>query len=147
VNPKNRLPTIVLALGAIVLLAAIAVGQRMGDRVLGDATEHTLDSVAPVAVTPAPDQTTGAYGPNWKRSQTLAGAPDPHFPDPRIPPEPLPTRPPVTPSPTPPPATPTPNPDIPIWRQEATPSAAPSETPSAEPSATAVPTETPSAPP
>jgi hypothetical protein len=123
-DPSKRFATIVLAVGAAVLLIAIAVGEHMGDRVIGQATERTLQSVVPPAVTPAPESSTGAYGPDWKRSETLSAAGDPRFPDPRVPPQPLPTQPP-TPAPkqtqTPPP-TPTPNPNIPIWRQQPLPS-------------------------
>jgi hypothetical protein len=125
-----------LAAGAIVLLFAIAVGERMGDRVIGEATQETLQSTTPVAVTPSPDVATGPYGPDWKRSETLSAAGDPRFPDPRVPPQPLPTPPPTPkPKPTPPP-TPTPNPNIPIWRQQPlpTPMAVPPEGATATPS-------------
>lgn len=115
---SRRFPTIVLAAGAIVLLVAIAIGERMGDRVIGEATQETLQSVIPVAVTPSPGAEMGPYGPDWKRSETLSVAGDPHFPDPRVPPQPLPTpQPTPKPKPTGPP-TPTPNPNIPIWRQQ-----------------------------
>lgn len=120
----------VLALGIIVLAVAIGIGERMGDRVLGQATEKRLTSVAPVTITPAPNPTTAPYGPDWKRSQVLAAAADPGFPDPRVPPVPVPTAPPA-PSPAPgqnaaqpqirnaprPTPTPTPNLNLPIWRR------------------------------
>lgn len=122
-RPPMRLPTIVLATGTVVLLIAVAVGEHMGNRVIGQATEQTLQSVIPQAVTPAPDASPRPYGPDWKRSQALSTSGDPRFPDPRIPPQPLPTLPPSTPRPRPkltptPPPTPTPNPNIPIWRQK-----------------------------
>ena len=52
---STRFVTIVLAAGAAVLLLAMAIGERMGTRVIGQATEQTLQSVSPQAVTPAPD--------------------------------------------------------------------------------------------
>jgi hypothetical protein len=131
-DPSKRFATIVLAAGAAVLLVAIAIGQRMGDRVLGQ-TEHTIPEVAAV-ITPEPYASSGPYGPDWKRSETLSAAGDPRFPDPRIPPQPLPT-----PNPTPKPvvaATPTINPNLPIWRQKPLPTATPyaTELPTEEPS-------------
>ena len=90
-HPSTRYPTILLAAGAVVLLVAVAVGQHMGNGVIGQATEQTLQSVIPEVVTPAPDATSAPYGPDWKRSQALSAAGDPHFPDPRVPPQPLPT--------------------------------------------------------
>jgi hypothetical protein len=127
-NPQNRFATIVLALGSVVLLAAIGLGERMGDRVLAQATDQKLQSVQPVVASPDPTQSEGPYGPDWKRSETLSAAGDPRFPDPRIPPMPLPTRPPQTPAPATiaPPPTPTPNPNIPIWRQQGMPTPTPS---------------------
>ncbi len=127
-----RLPTIVLAVGAVVLLVAVAIGERMGDRVIGQATEQTLQSVGPVSISPSPNASPQPYGPDWKRSQALSAAGDPHFPDPRVPPQPLPTLPP-TPKPRPTPVpTPTPNPNVPIWRQKPMPTIPPSVEP-AEP--------------
>jgi hypothetical protein len=125
-----RLPTVLLAAGAAVLLVAVGIGERMGNRVIGQATEQTLQSIVPQAVTPAPDATPHPYGPDWKRSQALSAAGDPRFPDPRVPPQPIPTLAPTpkpkpvitTPTPLP---TPTPNPNIPIWRQRPLPTATP----------------------
>ena len=129
---RSRLPTILLIAGAAVLLVAVAVGERMGNRVIGQATEQTLQSVTPQAVTPAPDATPQPYGPDWKRSQALSAAGDPRFPDPRVPPQPLPTLAP-TPKPRPTPVpTPTPNPIIPIWRQRPFPTVQPSPVASGE---------------
>jgi hypothetical protein len=132
--PTNRFPTILLAAGAAVLLLAILLGEHMGDKVLGQVARG--DAPLPVAVTPEPLQTSGPFGPDWKRSMTLTSAPDPRFPDPRVPPQPLPTRPVETPA-APVPHTPTPNPNIPIWRQKPfatmSPTALPTEVPTAAP--------------
>lgn len=125
-DPSKRFLTVVLALGVVVLIAAIAVGQRMGDRVLGQITEKRLESIAPVTVTPAPATSdSGPYNPNWRREQVLAAAADPGFADPRVPPVPLPTAAP-TPKSTPvpkakaaPTPTPTPNLNLPVWRRAA----------------------------
>ena len=78
-HPNNRLPTILLAVGAAVLILAVAIGERMGDRVIGQATDRTLQSATGV-VTPEPDATNGPYGPDWKRSQALTAAGDPALP-------------------------------------------------------------------
>jgi len=139
-----RLPTILLAAGAGVLLVAVFVGERMGNRVIGQATGAALESTP--AVTPAAGATPAPYGPDWKRSQALSAAGDPHFPDPRVPPQPLPTPIPApTQSPTPL-LTPTPNPNIPIWRQQPLPTFRPSARP-AEESPSPVPSTGASAPP
>ena len=136
VDPSKRFVTLVLAAGVVVLLVAIAVGERMGDRVLGQSS-HALQSVGTVTITPDPNQVSGPFGPDWKRSQTLSAAPDPRFPDPRIPPKPLPTPIPVQATAAPRHTKWTPNPNIPIWDQtpppsaSASPNASPSETPSA----------------
>lgn len=145
-HPSTRFPTLLLAAGAVVLLLAVAVGERMGSRVIGQATDQTLQSVVPQAVTPAPNASPRPYGPDWKRSQALSVAGDPHFPDPRVPPQPLPTLPP-TPKPTPAPVravTPTPNPNIPIWRQKPFRTLAPSTEPSGGPAVSGSPTPEPS---
>lgn len=123
-DPSKRFVTAVLALGILALLAGIFAGERGGDRVIGQVTEKRLKSIAPVTVTPAPKET-GAhpYGPDWKRTDVMAAAPDPHFPDPRVPPvaPPTPTpEPKVTVPPTEAPTpTPTPNLNLPIWRRAA----------------------------
>lgn len=152
-DPSKRFMTAVLALGILVLVAGIALGERAGNRVIGQVTEKRLESVAPVTVTPAPAQT-GAkpYGPDWKRTDVMAAAPDPGFPDPRVPPVAPPTPTPVpkftvppTEAPTP---TPTPNMNLPIWRRAAplptatpestgSPDVSPSASPSVEPEAAA----------
>lgn len=123
-DPSKRLVTAVLALGILALLAGIWAGERGGNRVIGQVTEKRLKSIAPVTLTPAPAQTgSHPYGPDWKRTDVMAAAPDPQFPDPRVPPVPPPTPTPVpkvkavpTALPTP---TPTPNLNLPIWRRAA----------------------------
>jgi hypothetical protein len=87
--------------GVLLLLIAIAVGQRLGDRVLRQVTDERSAEAGPI-ITPVPQTSpdlTGAR--NWKREQVVSVATDPAFPDPR-----------VTPTPTPTPR-PTPNPTIP----------------------------------
>ena len=148
-DPSKRFATIVMALGIVVLVTSIAIGERAGDRVIGQVTEKRLESIAPVSVAPAaPDATVAPYGPDWKRTDVMAAAPDPGFPDPRVPPV---APPPPTPIPhyTPPPfAAPTaaplpkatPNLKLPIWRRSAPlPTVAPSESPSPVPTASASP--------
>lgn len=137
-DPSKRFTTVVLALGTVVLLVAIAVGQVTGYRVLNQSTELHPVVVPTLLVTPEPVDTGGAaYGPDWRRTQTLSAAPDPGFRDPRVPPVPLPTpRPTPKPTPTPVP-TPTPNPNIPIWDRSPFPTMAPSASPSASPTSEA----------
>jgi hypothetical protein len=139
-NAPNRFATMILAAGVVVLLAAILLGEHMGDRVMTEATENDNLSQTPL-ITPVPQPTDGPYGPDWKSTQTLAAAGDPHFPDPRIPPKPLPTpeRPPE-PSPTP---TWTPNPNLPIWDQTKIPSPTPATTTFSEESTQASPSPEP----
>ncbi|HEX3370811.1 MAG TPA: hypothetical protein VHS56_14625 [Candidatus Cybelea sp.] len=116
-----KFPTIVLAVGAAVLLLAVVIGQRMGDRVMQQATQTQLNSVMPTPLPTGADASPQPYGPDWKRSEALSAAGDPRFPDPRVPPQPVPTAIPATPKPPP---TPTPvptatvNPNIPVWRQK-----------------------------
>lgn len=154
-DPSKRFITLVLALGILVLGLALALGERMGDRVIGQVTEKRLTSIAPITVTPTHDRTTVPYGPDWKRSQVLAAAADPAFADPRVPPVPLPTSPPPptpgpndikpaaqtraiqTPRPTP---SPTPNLNLPIWRRaKPLPTATPATAPGAQPTASSQP--------
>ena len=147
VDPSKRFITIVLGLGILVLVAGIALGEHAGDRVIGQVTEKRLKSIAPVTVTPAPlKKSVSPYGPDWKRTDVMAAASDPGFPDPRVPPvapptptpRPKVTPPPPTPAPT---ASPTPNLNLPIWRRNA-------PLPTATPQATGSPaTEPPSASP
>ena len=144
-----KFPTIVLAAGALVLLVAVFIGQKMGDRVMQQATEMQLQSTTPTAIPSPEDSAPQGYGPDWKRSQALSAAGDPRFPDPRVPPKPLPTAPPA-PKPTATPmATPTINPNVPIWRQKPLPTFRPTEAPSEEvsPSPEGSPAANPSEPP
>lgn len=145
-DPSKRFVTLVLAAGVVVLLAAIGLGERMGDRVLGQAG-HTLQSVATVTITPDPNQSNGPFGPDWKRSQTLSAAPDPRFPDPRVPPQPLPTPIETHETSVPHHARWTPNPNIPIWDQTPPPSGSPAAqtSPSASASSSVSPSGSPGA--
>ncbi len=134
-----------MGLGIVVLLATIAIGERIGDRSLGTPLDDSQNLVPVIALTPAPSQESPRpYGPDWDSSVTLSSAPDPAFPDPRVPPKPLPTpEPAATAGPAAPiVARPTYNPNVPIWRQTPlpgttpTPAAKPSASPSASPAAT-----------
>jgi hypothetical protein len=99
VNRRPALSTL-LFLGGIVLLISIAIGNSMGNHVLGQVGER-LDSSRPTPVVPVPDESdTGAV--NWKKVQVMSVATDPAFPDPRITPSPQPS-PTAVPLPTPPP--------------------------------------------
>ena len=97
----NRRPRTALTLVGmgIVLLAAVAVGQQIGEHTIFGATERRV-AIPEAVITPVPEDTGGtdeAISRNWKRLQVVSVATDPAFPDPR-----------VTPPPTPPPPTPTP---------------------------------------
>ena len=105
-NRRPRTAATLVAMG-VVLLIAIFVGQRIGDKALFGATQRRVP-VAGVVATPVADPSAGdpLVAKNWKRLQVVSVATDPAFPDPRV------TRPP-TPTPTAPPAprhTPTPQP-------------------------------------
>ena len=130
-DPQKQRLTIVLLSGAALLIIAIFVGKAMGDRVMTHVTEQGLTGAGnTLLISPAP-AAPGAvpFGPNWKRTQILAAAPDPGFPDPRVPPVPLPT-PEPTPKATPRPVrTPTPLP-VPTITLEPTPTWPPSPSPS-----------------
>ncbi len=81
--------SVVLVLGAFVLLIAIVVGNSMGNRVLGQIASHGGGGVAtPIAVASTAPPDTAASRQLWKRRQVLSVATDPAFPDPRITPEP-----------------------------------------------------------
>ena len=98
-RPRTSLTLVVLG---ILLLASVAIGQRIGDRALFGSTERRNPAVAPLP-TPVPEASADpSVSRNWKRLQIVSVATDPAFPDPRV------TRPP-TPSPSPSP-TPTPLP-------------------------------------
>jgi hypothetical protein len=90
----------VLIAGALVLLIAIAVGNNMGNRVLGQIGSRAAGSVATAVPSPAASaEDDGVSHVLWKRRQVLSVATDPAFPDPRVTPEPPP--PPPTARPTP----------------------------------------------
>lgn len=114
-DPSRRFLTIVLGLGTVVLLLAILIGERMGDSVFTSAMMHGA-GLTSITITPAPTQSSPPYGPSWKESQSLAAPPDPHFPDPRVPPVALPTPPPAARPEAK--ATPTPNLNLPVWRRQ-----------------------------
>ena len=141
---RNRFTTLLLAAGVVVLLVAILLGEHMGDRVMVEAADNGNLTQTPL-ITPIPEPTEGPYGPDWKNTQALAAAGDPHFPDPRVPPKPLPT-PERTPSPSPTPVW-TPNPKLPIWDQTTLPNPSPSVTTfseeSSQPNGAPAPTATP----
>ncbi len=131
-DPSKRFITLVLAAGVAVLLAAILIGEQMGSRVLVAAASASGPTAA--IVTAVPSSSAGPFGPDWKRSQTLSAPVDPGFPDPRVPPRPLPT---LLPTPTPRP-TATRNANLPIWDQ--------TPLPTGEASATTAPTVAPAVP-
>jgi len=103
--PSRRPRTALTLVGAaLVLLISIAIGQRIGDRVLSAGTDRQPTVVRPLA-TPVPEASQGPVV-DWKRQQIVSVATDPAFPDPRAtrPPTPTPA-PTATPRPTPPPPT------------------------------------------
>ena len=97
-----------LILGGIVLLAAIAVGNDMGDRVIGQLTQSRPLVSKPLATPVAQATDADELEHNWKKVQVVTVATDPAFPDPRVTPTPPPP-PPPTPKPKPTPK-PTPSP-------------------------------------
>jgi len=109
-----------LVAGAIVLLVAIALGNSMGNRVLGQVAGRLPEQATTAAPTPVESANDAASRVQWKRTQVLSAATDPGFPDPRVTPEPPqlpPSRPRSAPSRAPSPAPP---------RDERTPAAGPS---------------------
>jgi hypothetical protein len=108
VSPRRPGFSIVLILGAVVLLASILIGQKLGDRVLLQ-TERRIP-IAGATITPVPETNLTPQPPikNWRRQQVVSVATDPAFPDPRVTrpgtPRPKPTAAP-TPQPTPTPPT------------------------------------------
>lgn len=136
---SNRFATLLLAAGAAVLLVAILLGEQMGNRVFSKIARGQQAAVTAIAITPEPPATSGPYGPDWRRSETLTAVAQPNFPDPRVPPKPLPT---PRPAPTPtkgPLGSPTPNPNVPIWRQQPLPTVAPAELAPAAPAGPSAP--------
>ncbi len=107
---RNRRPRVSLILigGAAILLVSIAIGQRLGDRVLNQSTARRVP-IAGANATPVAQTTNSNLERNWKRLQVVSVATDPAFPDPRVTPTPAPRvterpteRPTATPSPIPP---------------------------------------------
>ena len=114
---RPRTALIFVGMG-ILLLAAIAIGQQIGDHALFTATQRRLE-FPDDTITPVPDATasgdTELLSKNWKRLQVVSVATDPAFPDPRVTPPPTPTpRPTPVPTPTPRP-TPSPPPDAGLY--------------------------------
>lgn len=115
---RSRRPRTALTLVGmgVVLLAAIAVGQQIGEHTIFGATERRV--VIPEQVlTPVPEETgpNEAVARNWKRLQVVSVATDPAFPDPRVTPTPPPTpRPTPSPKPTPSPHAPYTSPPLPL---------------------------------
>jgi len=94
----------------IVLLAAVAIGQQIGEHTIFGSTERRV-AVPEVPITPVPADTGGPneqISRNWKRLQIVSVATDPAFPDPRVTPPPTPS---PRPSPSPKP-TRSPEPDL-----------------------------------
>lgn len=107
---RSRRPgtSLTLIAGSLLLLVAIAVGQRLGDSVLRQATEQRT-TAATFIMTPVPQASDDPFqARNWKREQVVSVATDPAFPDPRATPKPTPTpRPTANPTIPPPTAPPT----------------------------------------
>ena len=101
--PSRRPRTALTLVGmGIVLLAAVAVGQQIGEHTIFGATQRRVE-IPEQTITPVPEDTPGtdeAISRNWKRLQVVSVATDPAFPDPRVTPPPTPS-PKPTPSPTP----------------------------------------------
>lgn len=89
----------VLIFGSLVLVLAIVVGNKMGNRVLGQIGRHAEDNATPIPIPTSSASDTLASRALWKRRAVLSVATDPAFPDPRITPEPAV---PATPRPRPP---------------------------------------------
>ena len=104
-----------LFLCGVILLISIFAGEKMGERVLGHATESAV--LVPEVQTPVARPTLGPEaGPirDWRKLQVVSVATDPGFPDPRVTKPPTPTpKPTRTPTPTPTPFVPTPTPTPP----------------------------------
>jgi hypothetical protein len=106
---RSRRPRTSLTFGilGLLLLVSVAVGQRIGDRVIFGSTDRRVPVAAPLA-TPVPDASAADpnVSRNWKRLQVVSVATDPAFPDPRVTRSPEPTPKPTprpTPTPSPPP--------------------------------------------
>jgi hypothetical protein len=92
--PNRRPKTALTLVGmGIVLLAAVVVGQQIGEHTIFGATERRVQ-IPEKTITPVPEDTGGAneaISRNWKRLQVVSVATDPAFPDPRVTPPPPPT--------------------------------------------------------
>jgi len=85
----------------VLLVLAVFVGTRIGDRVLHQVATRQVVGAVPIPSPESADQSDGQNTVFWKREQVVAVSTDPGFPDPRVTPPP------------PPPPTPTPRPTIP----------------------------------
>ncbi len=143
-GPRANLAITIVAAG-LILLVAIAVGNEMGNRVLGQATERGPALLAtPVATPVGFDPDPGDV--NWRRNRIISVATDPAFPDPRVTPPPPPPPPPTvrylptaapTPSPSPTPSGPPyTSPPLPIPLVSHAPDEGSAEPATAEPTAT-----------
>jgi hypothetical protein len=91
VSGKRPGLSMLLVMGAIVLVIAILVGNNMGNRVLGQISSRGAGAAATPIATPSPGSSDSPQSRAlWKRRQVLSVATDPAFPDPRITPEPEP---------------------------------------------------------
>jgi len=81
-GPRVSLSMLLLLSGAV-LLGAIAVGNRMGNRVLLQVSERTEVEPSPAA-TPAAGVKDRQLSLGWKRAKLVSVATDPAFPDPRV---------------------------------------------------------------
>jgi outer membrane biosynthesis protein TonB len=108
-GPRTNLSITLIVAGAVLLLS-IAVGNEMGNRVLGQATERGPAILATPVATPTVAESNPAAQANWRRVQVVTVATDPAFPDPRITPEPPPPPRPATPRPPTPKPSPAPTP-------------------------------------
>ena len=115
-GPRANL-SVTLIVAGVTLLVAIAIGNEMGNRVLGQATERGPAIAATPVATPVPNGTNAPGMIMWKRQQVVTVATDPAFPDPR-----------VTPTVPPPPPT-----AAPVLRRLPTPSPRPTQAPAPEP--------------
>lgn len=81
-GPRVNLSVLLILSGAV-LLAAIALGNRMGNRVLLQVTERTEVEPSPQA-TPVAEVKDRQVTLGWKRAKLVSVATDPAFPDPRV---------------------------------------------------------------
>jgi hypothetical protein len=81
-GPRVNLSVLLILSGAV-LLAAIALGDRMGNRVLLQVAERTEVEPSPQA-TPVAEVKDRQVTLGWKRAKLVSVATDPAFPDPRV---------------------------------------------------------------